>query len=439
MPIEVNENGELITPLRNLDNIRSESMQEIISKNPGFFSRWALFIFLFILTCLISATWFIHYPDIIKGRAILTGTNIPKEIYPLVDARLIKLFVKDDNDLLQGATVGFLESSTNHDHVFAIENLLDTIFNLLKTDSTQKITNIFADTTDNVGELQPAYQQFTSSFQQFRDYLLNGFFYKKKLALIEDLELLQSGHKILMEQREILKKDLGLTENNYRASESLSKENIISKQDQRIEESKLLNKQLTIPQINSSILSNETLQKGKIKEILELEHNISLQKEIFIQAVQIFKSQILEWKRKYILMAPISGRIVFQTPLQDKLYLKANKLVALIIPDSSSFYVEVNLPQYNFGKIDTGQNVQIRLDAYPYQEYGYLSGQINYISKIATDSGFVVHIKTSSDLKTNLNKTIQFRSGLKSEVLIITKEMRLIDRFISTIALLFDR
>ncbi|MFN5428869.1 MAG: HlyD family secretion protein, partial [Bacteroidota bacterium] len=74
------------------------------------------------------------------------------------------------------------------------------------------------------------------------------------------------------------------------------------------------------------------------------------------------------------------------------------------------------------------QTVQLRIDSYPYQEYGYLNGRITYISDIPTDSGFLAHIILQKGQTTNLNKQLHYREGLKGEALIITKELRLAER-----------
>ena len=91
------------------------------------------------------------------------------------------------------------------------------------------------------------------------------------------------------------------------------------------------------------------------------------------------------------------------------------------------------MPQTNFGKIDTGQQVQLRFDAYPYQEFGIVEGRLKYISKVPSDSGFLANIELPKGLITNYQKQIQYRSGLKSQALIITKDARLAQRFYFTI------
>jgi HlyD family secretion protein len=228
-------------------------------------------------------------------------------------------------------------------------------------------------------------------------------------------------------------KDLHLSEESYQANESLLKSKVISKQDDRNEQSKLLGKQLSIPQVNASLLNNETQQRDKTKEIDELEHTISQQKIIFQQSVQTLQSLVNDWIKKYVLLSPVTGKLSYIVPIQENQFLKAGKLLGFVNPPDTKFYAEVNLPQNNFGKTDTGQQVQLRFDAYPYQEFGYVKGRLGYITDFATDSGFLAHIQLPNGLFTNQRKTLHYRDGLKAEAQIITKDMRLMQRFYNNV------
>ena len=72
--------------------------------------------------------------------------------------------------------------------------------------------------------------------------------------------------------------------------------------------------------------------------------------------------------------------------------------------------------------------VQLRLDAYPYSEFGFVNGKIQYISAIATDSGFLAYVQLNNGLATNQHKELQYKNGLKADALIITKDMRFLQR-----------
>jgi len=439
MPIEVNDKGELITPASIYGNLRSDAMSELISRKPGFLGRWALFVFLIILLLLVATTWFIHYPDVIKARAMLVATNAPKEIIIRQEGRITNLFVQNNENVSEGALLGFMESTAKHGQVLHLGSYLDTTVTDLENNNMQNIVTRFAKNFDSLGELQQDYRQFVAAYQQFTDYLQDGYYLKKKRVLAEDLSYLQKNHEIVQQQKTLMLKDLSLSEESYKANESLLKDKVISNQDDRNEQSKLLSKQLRIPQINVTLLNNETQQREKQKEINELEHSISQQKIIFLQALQTLQSLVNEWFKKYILKAPINGKISFLVPLQQNQYLKMGKTLGFVIPRDTHYYAEINLPQHNFGKIDTGQLVQLRFDAYPYQEFGYVKGRLGYITEFATDSGFLAHIQLVDGLVTNQHKTLHYRDGLKAEAQIITKDMRLMERFYNNIIVAINR
>ncbi|MFN9999146.1 MAG: HlyD family secretion protein [bacterium] len=429
MPISVNEKSEIIEAVNNNLNLRSKGIDEIISKRPGFLERWVMLIFLVILILLFASTWFIHYPEVIKTRATLIATNAPKEIVTRQEGRLTKLFVKNNDTVTEGTILAFLESNAKHEQVILLSKFLDTTLAELQNNAAQNIILRFVNNFDSLGELQKAYQEFITAYQQFTDYLKDGYYLKKKKVLVEELLFLQANHDLIINQKELMLKDLKLTEETYLANSYLLKENVISKQEERNEQSKLFNKQLNIPLINTNLLNNEMQQRLKLKEIYELDHSISQQKIIFQQSAQTFQNLTNEWIRNYILKAPISGKVNFMIPIQENQYLKLGKSLGFINPPNSMYYAEVILPQNNFGKIDAGQEVQLRFDAYPYQEWGCVIGKLDYTSEFATDSGFLAHILLINGLKTNQHKFLHYRDGLKAEAFIITLDMRLFERF----------
>ncbi len=433
MPIEVNDKGELIAPESVYNNLRSDAMIELVSRKPGFLGRWALVIFLTILLLLLGSTWFIHYPDVIKAKAILLASNAPKEIIANQDGRLASLFVQNDQKVLEGEILGYIESNASHRQVLLLGTYLDTTVVDLQKNNTQNVVARFSSNFNALGELQPGYQQFMIAYQQFADYLQDGYYLKKSRSLAEDFSYLQKNHEVIQQQKTLILKDLNISEESYKANESLLKDKVISIQDDRNEQSKLLNKQLNIPQVNLSLLNNEIQQREKRKDINELEHSISQQKILFQQAVQTFQSLVNEWIKKYILKAPISGKLTLLTPLQENQYIKMGESLGFVNPTDTRYYAKVHLTQYNFGKIGIGQAVQLRFDAYPYQEFGFVKGELSYVTEFATDSGFIGQIRLVNGLATNQHKTLHYRDGLKAEAQIITKDMRLMERLYDNI------
>lgn len=421
------------------DTYRSTAVQEIISRKASFTETWALLLFLIILFFVFVGSWFIRYPDIIYANATLTAANAPKEIVATQDGKIERLFVDNESLVKQGQMIAWIESTAKHEEVITLGNLLTHAELFVLNGEIERLSNVFNKPFYNLGELQTFYQRFIPAWQQFNDYLINGYYYKRRRGLNQDYLRLKKMHISLEQQLRLMQEDLLLTLEDYDANQSLANEKVISRQEFRNVKSKLVNKQMNIPQTESAILINENEQAGKMREMDELEHSISQQVVIFQQALQTLKSVTEDWMKKYIIKAPADGKVAFIVPLQEDQYMKAGKTIGFVNPGDSRYYAIVTLKQNNFGKLNVGQRVQLHFHAYPHHEYGFVGGKLNYISNVPSDSGFLASIELSNGLITNHNRELQYRSGLKSEALIITSNERLLQRFYFSIVKEFYR
>lgn len=413
---------------------RSDIAQEIISRKPDFMERWALLFFLAILISLLISTWFIRYPDIVESRAILSADNAPKEIISLQEGRLVKLFVNNDDHIETGEVIGWIESTADHREVIQLSRQLDSTIRLLSNNNLKNITSgFFTQHYEHLGELQTTYQQYIAAWQQFNDYLVNGFFERKKVSLQQDVITLNQMNQTISKQKGIAEQDMALADSSLKMTDMLLNEKIISKEEYRNEKSKFLSKQTTLPQLNAAQLLNLNQQREKRKEIEQLEHDIIQQKLTFEQALNSLQNAVMEWMRRYTLRSPIAGKVAFITPLQQNKYLQQGVLLGYVLPDTSHYYAEMVLPQNNFGKVTVGQRVQLRLDAFPYAEFGFVEGKIGYISKVPSDSGFLAIVNVNKNLTTSYRKKLPFKNGLRAQAIIITRDMRLLQRMYYTI------
>lgn len=416
---------------------RGLAVQELISNKPGILIRWGITIFLLILLSIIAATWFIEYPDIVTTKAKLTSLNAPKEIVAKTDGQLIKLFATEGDMVQKDQVIGYMESTANAQVVLQISKILDNVQKLFNNNKTEEAVQTFSffsssnskSEDSDLGELQQPYQTFIQNFIVFQSYLSNGFYLRKKTMLMNDMVNLQRLNSNLQRQKNLQEEDLNLAQQTYKANEQLKNDSVISAFEYRNETSKLINKKLSLPQTSSSIVSNEGSQNEKRKEILQLEDEISQQRNIFVQALNTFISQIEEWKKKYLLIAPVEGKIAFSGFVQEHQQLQSNQIICFVNTGNSQYYAEIYIPQFNLGKVRTGQQVLFKLPSYPYQEYGSLTGKIEFISTIPTDSGYLAKVALPNGFITNYNKPIQYKDGLLAQGEIITQNMRLLERF----------
>ena len=94
------------------------------------------------------------------------------------------------------------------------------------------------------------------------------------------------------------------------------------------------------------------------------------------------KSEIERWMQTYVLVAPEDGKLLYVTTLRENEFISNGQSLFYIEPVRTSFYAELNAGQKGFGKIKTGQQVRIKVESYPDNEFGYLNGKVNYISNM---------------------------------------------------------
>jgi HlyD family secretion protein len=93
---------------------------------------------------------------------------------------MIKFFVRNNDQVKKNEILGWIESTANHSQVLKLSKQLDTSLALLKAGFPGQAGHAFNEICTNLGELQPAYQNFNTALSTFNDYLENGYYYRKK-------------------------------------------------------------------------------------------------------------------------------------------------------------------------------------------------------------------------------------------------------------------
>jgi Cold shock domain len=171
----------------------------------------------------------------------------------------------------------------------------------------------------------------------------------------------------------------------------------------------------------------------------QLENDIAQQKGIFVQALNTLKAQLDDWKNKFLLIAPVAGKVSFAEFLQENSQIKVWQTVCFVNPENTQYYARVFIPQNNFGKIKTGEEVLLKLNAYPYREFGIIKAILGFVSSIPTDSGFVAKVILLNGLLTNYKKQLHYTEGLSAQAEIITEDLQLSDRLFNELRAVFKK
>lgn len=138
------------------------------------------------------------------------------------------------------------------------------------------------------------------------------------------------------------------------------------------------------------------------------------------------------------LKAPIDG-IVYALNIDNPgRVLEPGETVLEIAPHGVPLVLSAMIPIQKTGFIREGMPVQIKLDAYPYQDYGMISGTINSISvdaKSHRELGAVYQLEVALERRyiTDNQQRIDFKPGQTATADIIIRRRRIIDVWLEPI------
>ena len=398
-------------------------MQDIITAVPSWILRWGITIFFFILVLIVSISALVSYPDIVKATMKISSVNSPKPIVSKIQGKLVRLLVKQNDNVKAGQSLAYLESTADHEQVITLLSDLEAIQKRSQTDDKVAIALLDKIKFAQLGELQNAYQSFYQEYLSFKSATSDGFFIKKRFYLNKDLQDLLKQQKQLKDQKAIQDRDFTLSEQQFNIYQKLFQQKVATQAELRAEESKYLAKKSQLNQTESALVSANTNYIAKQKEILELDNQVEQEKLKFNQALSSIISQAEDWKSKYVLTASQAGKLELASVLQENDILIPNQEVFYIDPGNEDYFGEMNIPQASMGKVKEGQQVLIKLRSYPFEEFGMLKGQIVNISDVPfRDSVFLSKVDFKLTKTPDIRGSIHLKQGMIADAEIVTQE-----------------
>ncbi|CAM1364297.1 HlyD family secretion protein [Tenacibaculum xiamenense] len=416
-----------------LDNIelRSEEVQEILTKVPHWMIRKGNTLFFILILLLLLLSWLIKYPDTIASEVIVTTEIPPQKEFAKVTGKFDTIFVNDGQSIKINKPIAIIENTANYKDVFFLKSIVDTV-SLKKNTFTfplEKIPILF------LGDIENVYAQFENNYIQ---YLLNKElrpYSNESIANNIATSELRRRLESTQSQKEINKTELEFKKKDLDRSKALFDKGVISAKEYEAKQLEYLQAERNYQSMNSSIsqlresLANSR-KTSKGTEITRIREEMNLLKNT-IQSFNLLKKGILDWELKYAFISKVEGEVSYLNYWNKNQTVTQGDLVFTIIPSEYSSYIaKLKTPSQNSGKIKIGQTVNVMLDNYPDYEFGVIKGKVKNISVIPDKEGFyTIDVTLPDELETSYNKKIEFKQEMRGTAEIITEDLRLIDRF----------
>ena len=112
--------------------------------------------------------------------------------------------------------------------------------------------------------------------------------------------------------------------------------------------------------------------------------------------------------------------------------VEPGQTIAKIAPADAPLVLSAKLPNQEAGFVEAGMSVQVKFDAYPYQDYGVVSGRVTAISPDAEmderlGKVYEVEIALDRDHVATPDQLIRFKPGQTASADIVIRQRRIAD------------
>ena len=434
-----------MTDDKNKIEIRSEEVQEIMGTPPKWIVRWGIVIILLVVVILLLGSYFYKYPDIIEARVTIVSENPPIQIVARSDGKLDRIFITDKQKVEAGELLGIIENPANYEDVYSLKQFLDSI----QPDfaEPEAFNNIRLKQDYQLGQNHSLYSSFISQLKDFQTFIRYNSFEQKIRSLEREVRDYRNYNEKLRSQINVLNDNYVLANNQFMRDSALHAKKVMSDVD--FEKSKaamleqkfaygdaqtnLANTQITMNQLNQQIQEQKVLktedENKKLATLKEKYDNLS--------------NQLIAWEQDYVLKTPIAGQVTFNNFWSVNQFVSNGNVVFTVVPDKDQEIIgKANVPVAGAGKVEVGQRVNIKLDNFPYLEFGILEGEVSNLSMVPVSSEqgsfYTAEIKLKNNLTTNTNKRLPFNQEMQGYAEIVTKDRRLIERLVEPLVSVFQ-
>lgn len=414
---------------------RTEEIQNIIERMPTKFGVWISSIVLFIVATLCVFGYLIKYPDVVVGQVIINANISPVKLIASSSGNIYLNGFHSLDQVKKGDYIAIIKNSAILNDILTIQPLIKQ-FNLNNPNQglSKFPRNLF------LGDLNIKYYNFINAYEQYNIYQKENVLTKQEEILTKTMLQQQDLISVSKKKLKMSLETVRLMNKFYSRDSTLFAEKVLTEAE--IDKSQMSN--ITAKDAYHTMLNNITSLQEQFQESSNKLQQVGLQrndkkKQVFIDLIAAYtdlSDNIKVWEQKFVFKAPIDGKVQFLKFWSNDQFVQAGEAVFTIVPRESTIMGQMVLPAAGAGKVKIGQDVVLKLDNYPFAEYGSITGKVATISlttnPVKTTDGeidtYLVNILLPEQLKTNYGSKLDFKFEIKGKGEIITKSRKLVER-----------
>ncbi len=408
----------------------SSAVQEVLGRTPPWILRSGMTVLAGAVGLLLFLSWLIHYPDTVRGKIVITGTNPSVAVMARQSGRLERLQVAEGERVKKGHLLGIINNAADTDSMLRLRKEIQKLRGFLVDPAAFAPLDLSGEA--QLGSVQNAYTEFNARYRLY-DAMLHDDHVEKAVALLQSQVARQQKQRSHMERQSTFAGLEGaLALENMERMQKLHAQKAISTSELDTQERQFLEQKRQQSMAEKAIIEQEIAASEYEKQIRELTHK---RKEDLRSAATDLAGSLKKllndieiWENDFVLRAPSDGVVAFYDFWADQQFVTQGKAVFIIAPEASALLGRMPIQQGGAGKVKAGQPVRIKLDDFPSKEFGLVSGRVKSVSLVAQQGQQLVSVDLDFPLKSSYGRTINFKQEMTGDAMVITDDRRLIER-----------
>lgn len=412
--------------------LRSDEVQEIMSQIPPWILRCGITTLFIIVLTLLVGSWFFKYPDVIKAKITVTSLEPPASIIARSTGKIDKIYVPNNQEVVSETPLAVIQNPANADDMLLLMQMMNE-WNTLGY-SEEIAQSFFTGKPLSLGAIQSVFALFLTSLNDYQNYTSLNYYPQKIASQKQQLITQREYYNRFIKQVPVVNEQFHTSKSIFKRDSVLLSKNVISSNEYDLSKSSFLQNKQAYLSFNASLKQSELQLMQSQENLLDLQQQATeLERKFQLSlqnAAEALNAQIKAWERDFFLVSPISGIVTQMGVWSSNQNVNAGETIFTVVPlQQSTPKGKAMLPAQGAGKVKTGQRVNVRINNFPDQEFGYLIGKVESISSVPTAEGlYVAEIIFPNGMQTNYNKILPITQQMLGSADIITDDLRLMER-----------
>lgn len=372
---------EIHTPDAEKAEICTGENHDMLGDMPEWLIHTGSYIVYGLIVFVIAGSAWFKYPDTIQKPVAIDDLGSAEWITANRQGMIDRFFVKNRSHVQANDTLGMLKNSASLEDVRTFCRVLTNIEWFYRTDDTKYLQDYPFNLI--MGEMSPAYEQFTQAVRTCMMYREFDLYPQKKKFLNEELKTLEKAGRADLLSVLRLKRELFELEVTHRT------------------------------------------EAGKNRRMLEL-------------AYETMVNSLRNWDRQYLIKSRHDGMVIWgKTWGMSTRVNEGDTLCTVIAKQQGNPLGHITLSREEIAEIAVGDKVNIELNKYPTHTYGVLPGRVESVSYVPYNKSYAVEVNFPDGLVTTTNREIKYEIDLSGRAEIITSSRSILSRIFAPIREMF--